>query len=77
MYNPMQTITLTVLDRVGIEGQTITPYWLERNGVVAHAARGVKIVSTGELKKKLTITGCLASKKAVEAIEKSGGTIQF
>lgn len=77
MYDPTQSISLSVLERVGSESETVTPYWLEQKGVVAHAARGVKIVATGELKKKLTIKGCLASKAAAEAIEKAGGTITF
>jgi len=35
----------------------------------------VKILGTGELTKKLTITGCLFSQSAKEKIEKAGGTI--
>jgi large subunit ribosomal protein L15 len=35
----------------------------------------VKILGTGELTKKLTITGCEISKSAREKIEKAGGTV--
>ncbi|MFA5432047.1 MAG: 50S ribosomal protein L15 [Candidatus Paceibacterota bacterium] len=36
----------------------------------------VKILGTGEIKKALTIEGCLVSKTAKEKIEKAGGTVK-
>ncbi len=35
----------------------------------------VKLLGTGTLTKKLTVTGCEVSKSAREAIEKAGGTV--
>jgi large subunit ribosomal protein L15 len=37
----------------------------------------VKILGTGEIKKALTIEGCLVSKTAKEKIEKAGGTVKI
>ena len=36
----------------------------------------IKILGTGEIKKALTIEGCLVSKTAKEKIEKAGGTVK-
>jgi large subunit ribosomal protein L15 len=72
-----ETVTLMTLERIGEEGKTISPGFLNKKGVISKPGNGVKIVATGELKKKLNIQGCLASKKAIEMIEKAGGTIVF
>jgi large subunit ribosomal protein L15 len=42
----------------------------------ASSAPMVKILGTGELKKKLTIVGCKVSDSAKVAIEKAGGSIE-
>ena len=76
--NPVrETVTLSTLERVGVKGKTVTPYTLDSAGVLNKPKNGVKIVARGEIKKPLTIKGCFASKKAVELIEKAGGTINF
>ena len=72
-----ETVTLAVLEKVAVEGTEITPYFLKQQKVISSVKNGAKIVATGELKKKLTIKNCLATKKAVEAIEKAGGKIIF
>ena len=77
MHSKKEVVTLATLERVCKDGDTVSPWTLEKIGVVDKPQNGVKIVATGELKKKLTITDCLASKGAVEAIEKAGGTITF
>lgn len=47
-------------------------------GVIAKAARdGVKILGNGELKTKLAFEVAGASKSAVEAIEKAGGSVKI
>ena len=77
MHPKKQVVTLATLERIFKDGDEVTPWSLEQIGVVDKPKHGVKIVATGELKKKLTVKECLASKGAVEAIEKSGGTITF
>lgn len=70
-------VTLTMLDRVTKDGDAITPRFLHNRGVVSQPEYGVKIVGTGELSKKLTVKQCLATKSALIAIEKAGGSVIF
>ena len=46
-------------------------------GVCAEAADGVKILGVGELKAKLAFEVAGASKSAVAAIEKAGGSVKI
>ena len=57
------------------EGETITVATLIEAGVLRRAKDGVRILGNGELKAKLTIEAAGASKGAVAAIEKAGGSI--
>lgn len=72
-----ETVTLAVLEKFATEDVEITPYFLEKHKVIRNYKNGAKIVASGELKKKLVIKNCLATKKAVEAIEKAGGKFTF
>jgi large subunit ribosomal protein L15 len=72
-----ETVTLATLERIAANGDTVTPMYLKHKGVVGTPEYGVKILGTGELKKKLTVKGCIASKTAMAAIEKAGGSIVF
>lgn len=73
--NPKRaTVTLTMLEETFKDGETVSPSILEHRGVIASAKFGAKIVTTGELKKKLNVSRVPASKSAIEAIEKAGGT---
>ena len=60
-------------------GETVAPGILVKKGLVKKQ-RGrpprVKILSQGNLSKKLTVTGCLLSEKVREKITKAGGTIK-
>jgi len=77
MYARVETVTLNVLNRVAEEGKEITPKFLRKKGAISTTNNGVKLVASGKLQKKVTIKGCLASKKAIEAIEKAGGQLIF
>jgi large subunit ribosomal protein L15 len=72
------TINLATLETHFEAGETITPKTLVAKKVIG-TERGrvpqVKILSTGKLTKKLTITDCFVSAGARTAIEKAGGTI--
>lgn len=57
-------------------GVTVTPEMLVEKGIIASADKGVKILSTGELKKKLTFKGFVFSESAKAKIEKAGGSIE-
>jgi large subunit ribosomal protein L15 len=58
-------------------GSAITAESLVKSGVLRRAKDGVRLLGRGELKAKLTIEVHGASKSAVEAVEKAGGTIKI
>lgn len=72
-----EIVTVATLNRIAEEGVPVTPAWLKQKSVIGSTQTGVKIIGNAEVKKKLVIEGCLASKGAVAAIEKAGGTITF
>lgn len=72
-----EIVTLSKLDKICKDGDVVTPTYLKKKGVIGTVANGVKILSTGALTKKITLKGCLASKSAMEAIEKVGGSLEF
>ena len=77
MYAKPALVNLTTLERVALPTQTITPVWLAKRQIVGTIANGVKIVASGKLTKAVIVKGCLASKGAVAAIEKTGGKVVF
>lgn len=48
---------------------------LKAAGLVPELARNVKVIASGELSRKLTLRGVLATKGARAAIEAAGGTV--
>ncbi|MBI4993034.1 MAG: 50S ribosomal protein L15 [Candidatus Magasanikbacteria bacterium] len=70
------TVTLSDIERIAEKNQVITPQLLKTRGLIGNVKFGVKVVATGEIKKPIILHGCLASKKAVELIEKAGGQIK-
>ncbi len=58
-----------------IRARTITVEILVAAGVVSKPRDGVKILGVGELKAKLAFEVAGASKSAVAAIEKAGGSV--
>jgi large subunit ribosomal protein L15 len=57
--------------------ETVTVEALVKAGVVRRAKDGVRILSDGELKAKLSFDVAGASKAAVEKIEKAGGSVKL
>lgn len=70
-----QVITLKQLDAKVSAGQIVTAKWLAMVGLIVDANGLVKIVATGTITKPITLKDCVASKGALEAITKVGGTI--
>lgn len=59
-------------------GAVVHPKVLVSLGIISakgKKAPAVKILGTGDLTKKLTVTGCEVSKSAKEKIEKAGGSV--
>jgi large subunit ribosomal protein L15 len=56
---------------------TVDAAALVKAGVLRRAKDGVRLLGRGELKAKLTVEVHGASKSAIEAVEKAGGTIKI
>jgi large subunit ribosomal protein L15 len=63
------------LDKRFADGDTVDPEALKRVGLAKGPADGVRILGTGELTKKLTISAHHFSKSAAEKITARGGTM--
>jgi large subunit ribosomal protein L15 len=57
-------------------GDTITAESLAKNGVLRRAGNGVRLLGNGELKTKLSFEVAGASKPAIAAVEKAGGSVK-
>ncbi len=71
-------VNVSALESVFDGGSQVTPSTLLAHGLVSKVGGRipkVKILGTGELTKKLTVSGCTFSTSAKEKIEKVGGTI--
>jgi len=56
---------------------TINAEALVKSGVIRRAKAGVRLLGRGEIKTKLTIEVYGASKSAIAAVEKAGGTVKI
>lgn len=54
----------------------VTPEALKAHGLIGHARRPVKVLGTGDLTRKLSVTAHKFSRTAREKIEGLGGTVQ-
>jgi large subunit ribosomal protein L15 len=55
--------------------QTVTAKVLKKAGIINRKLDGIRLLNKGELKSKLTIEVAGASKAAVAAVEKAGGSV--
>lgn len=69
-------VFLSDLEKYFDAGATISMAVLKEKRLVPADASKVKLLFKGELKKKFILEGILASKKAKEAVEKSGGEVK-
>lgn len=72
-------VNLGDLEAVYAAGDTVSPTTLIEKGLVS-TVKGkvpqIKLLGTGDLTKKLTVTGCLVSKAVQTKIEKAGGSVK-
>lgn len=75
-------VKLESIEKHFADGAEVTPDSLVKEGVISRYKRGksgrnqfVKILDGGKLTKKITVRGCLVSKKAEEAVQKAGGKV--
>ncbi len=72
-------VNLELIEKHFSAGDVVTPDALAQKGLVSFrtgTSPVVKILATGEISKKLTISGCAVSATAKVKIEKAGGQIQ-
>jgi large subunit ribosomal protein L15 len=71
-------INVAALEATFKAGDAVSPKTLVASGLIKTRrgkAPAVKLLGTGELKKKLTVTDCTVSKAAKEKIEAAGGSV--
>ncbi len=72
-------VNLKVLESVFDNGATVSPVTLLEKGVLKSnrlPKAGVKVLATGELTKKLHVSGCTISASAKAKIEAAGGSVE-
>jgi large subunit ribosomal protein L15 len=72
-------VNVSALETAFAAGATVTPKTLVAAGVINTAAKRapeVKILGTGELKKKLVVEDCQVSQSAKAKIEAAGGSVK-
>ncbi len=77
-FAPLNRIEYQVVNLYQIEAfgeSDITPSLLKDRGLIGHARRPVKVLGTGELTRKITISAHAFSKTAREKIESLGGQV--
>ena len=73
------TINLADIENVYSNGEKVSPSTLSKKGVIKTYKgknQSVKILGTGELTKKITVSNCEVSASAKAAIEKAGGSVK-
>ena len=58
------------------DGATVCPTCLKEKGLVKKEYDGIKVLGSGKLEKKLTVKALMFSKRAKEAFEAAGGSVE-
>lgn len=78
-FTPLDRTEYQVVNLYQLEasGETdFTPELLKEQGLIGHARRPVKVLGTGDLTRKISISAHAFSKSAREKIESLGGQVQ-
>ncbi len=71
-----QTVNLTDIERVFEDGTEITPEMLKERGLISKLDLPVKILSMGEITKKVSLKNVAFSKSTKKKIEKVSGSVE-
>ena len=77
--NPVIAINLDLINAAFKDGATVKPSTLFAKGVIEQYKgknQKIKILSSGDITKKITLVGCTVSASAKEKIEKAGGSVK-
>lgn len=70
-----KVIAVSLSDIEKMSADTISLETLKLEKVIAEQARAAKVIATGEITRKVTLTGIAVTKQAEAAIKKAGGTV--
>ncbi|MEI6316154.1 MAG: uL15m family ribosomal protein [bacterium] len=79
IQTPAMPVNLDSISNAFTAGAVVSPVTLLECGVIKTKngrVPRVKILARGEMKIKVTVTGCLVSETAKQAIEKAGGKVE-
>lgn len=79
VVHPVVVINLDLINAAFKDGATVKPSTLFAAGVINQYKgknQNVKVLGSGEIKKKITLVGCTVSKSAKAKIEKAGGSVK-
>ena len=86
-FNPIQKLNIAILNLEKIQSfidkkklninDTLNSDLLKKLKLINKNSKVLKILGTGEIKEKINVEANLASKSALEKLEKIGGTIQI
>lgn len=72
----LTAINLSTIEKVYKSGEVVSIDTLREKGLVKNSEVGIKILATGELKKKLTFEYVVVSAQAKAKIEAAGGSVK-
>ncbi len=79
-FSPLKNVfavNIATLDKYFDDGGLVSPKTIASKGIMGKGKRlEIKILGTGQTKKKLYVEGCMISKSAKETIEKAGGEVK-
>ncbi len=75
IHKKPEIVNLDDLAKVFKDGDKVSAHVLLEKKLVSKISNGVKILSKGEIKVKLEISGCQLSKVAEDKVKKAGGKI--
>lgn len=75
-YKKPAIVSLDDLNKHFSDGDKITTRVLAKKGIIKTSKQGVKVLSTGELSKKLIVSGLKLSAVAKDKIIKAGGSVE-
>jgi large subunit ribosomal protein L15 len=76
MYKKDAVVTLDQLAVVFSANQSVNPKTLKQKGLIAGSAVGAKILGTGNIKKRIVVSGCAVTEGAKQKIVAAGGEIR-
>ena len=72
----VQLVTLDQISEKFVVGEAVNPESLKEKKIISSLKFPIKVLSDGEIDKKIILENLAVSKKAIEKIEKAGGEVK-